>query len=625
MDWVLPGILSIIVGKHQAEVRRLFERVNGWKVWTQLHLDALVKHDLLVVARNMRKRFLIAQAVLVALATVFTVKATGFCGPVDLPYWLRALPLIALSWIAVGAYRVYEDRAVRSLPGHAVDGRSSTRIRFSNFTDEQKADEYGAHGIPFRKNAATRADPNLSVDQQNDEIATRSRLRKEFGDAGPFAPRLNATEMDDLLLAHGGFRAQKTSPFPHMTALIRESLLTAFAIFGSAVALGSYSYSMHGVNLVFPMLLGLVAYAALMVAYAGWIISVRAPLTVADGVAQATKRPITGIFHLLLQISPKITAETVKAQFGDFEGELISKSAEFVAKWENKPFAALLVLFVFGLFIPHWWTLLIAIVFAAAAAAMHTNLETVGVETLARRRVAAERLDRAVIIGLVLQFVVLGIALFAREWFGNAVASILSVVNDILHFGYRESYVAPTSGDKWDKAWDKASHYTWSGVRVIFMGIVVWLLASWASSKTTGPWTRRIVGTMAALGLLFLANQIFEIPNIAAAQIGRRASFACSEPPPAPPTMVVRRQDPSPVVAPPPVVPTPQVVYAPSSLAALPIRLPGPRATRRASRHRDTVYVANVERDCVPLADVVRCSELNASVREDIRASCGCQ
>lgn len=626
-DWLIPIVLAMLAGNRRADVQRILEDFQDATRTSGDMMAKLYQHDLTVLTRGVHKRILVVQAVLAVLAGVVVFAATGYCGPASLPWWVYLMPFAALTWLLPGAWRVHRDRFIKPFPAHLVRGRSRNRKRFDKFTSNEKTLEYAAIGLtdrqagkvqPFtqaQEDAETQ-NSTLTPEQKAEEIERRNALYLRT----PFAPRLSRAALGQALQAVGvTAHMENVSPLTHIKALVFETLPTALLIFAMAIAVGTYSYSMRGVNLVFALLLGLIAFAALVVFRVGWVLAVHGPLTGMRKATVGVAQPITAVYHMILRAAPDITDVNVRERFGELTGQFMVDAEAFVTTWEQRPLNGLTLLFVFGLLLPHWATALAALVIACTFGASQGNLVHEGIDITVKRRTAATRFDWLVTVGVLLELAVLGIALFARQWFGDTITTILVLVNDFIHIGSRESYVAAVGST----FWDAAGYKTWSVIRFLFVVILAWFIGSWAM-HTKSVWLKRILGFATAIGVIFLINNVFDVPNIDAARIGRRASFACPVPPP-PPSMIAvdpKGADKAPVVVqttPPPPAPVPEVVYPPA-----PVLPPSPRAHRR-STHGTTVYTSNVERDCTPLADAVPCSSINERAREDIRASCGCQ
>lgn len=616
MDWLLPALAALIMGRHRAEVGKAFALISAYARRAADRVGILISHNLLIAVRDLHAKFAIYEFALTVPAVLLALLAPAMCGTLDVPWWVHLLPMIALVWILLGRREVAKDAEVQPIPTHLQDMREGYQLPFARFSDQQKQFELEAAGSRFRTDLETRGDTALTPEGQDKEIALRAQLMARFHAQGAFAPLMEEAEHARQLEALGFTRAQNTSPITHMLALVTEPLAVSFTFFVSAVLIGTYSFPFHthGFYPAVASLIGVLAVLAFALACVGWYIVLRTPLEVASATTTAIAQPTTGLLHLLIRSLPEVDQTNVRAMFGDFTGQVLAEAKTAVAEWERGPMAAYFMWLLSGLIIPHVFTAFATMMIGLVTGVLIFNLTSVKVDVKARRQASAEKAYVIGTMAVVIYLVFLFVALFARTWFAGFVASVFHALNALLSFGANVHNLP----FKDMGGWDQLAFV----LKIIFFACLVYFAGSWASAKTASKWERRIGIFFVIVCAVLLVNTVGRMPLFPAAAIGRHLSLAC--PGEALPAALIDAP-----VEPPVVAVKPQPVQPPPPSAVLPpvyVPLPAQPVVRRGRRSSGETRVwANVERGCTPLPGSPLCSSLHPDDREDMRIACGCR
>lgn len=524
-DWAVdvgvPLILAYLAGTGQytEHVRQVAERLREWKNVFQARIGLLLQHDITAIARDMHGAFLKILSVIIVIATVIMLLATGFCGGwagAHVPLWFRFTPLGGFALLARGAYQVILDMEIRPIPFDLCAHRGPVGKPWAQLTADEQIRERASLGTrtdadidtpALRADADIDADPLLTQAQKDAEKAnnvvlraerdrekaSNRRLLAEIEQRTDIHPLLSNADLDAALRAIGADRAVNASPLPHFRALLTEpALLTVYLAILGVVFGSEYSFSATGVNLVFPMLIVVCAFAAFTVFHLGFAVVVLGGSSGLARLTTGTARPINTFMHAVAAIPPGITFDNAAQLVGQWTGDFMVEFKAFVEVQSRRPLNSAALALLCVMIAPQYYVAFIAIVLGIVIAVVYGNLQTEGIDITERRKVGATRFEMFAFTALAV--VLVGILLFAasRSMVIGIVIHAIAVVNSVLHIGLPEGSVGGTA--------TRVLHFLW-GLVVVGVCVLAW------RSQSVPAWARKGFGIAAiVLGAIFILN-----------------------------------------------------------------------------------------------------------------------
>ncbi len=588
VDWLAPIIGLLVAAEHREQLTRGLRRVRNWTSVQAAKLEGWMTHDLVAFFCGARARMLVAELVLLLAAIGVFFLASGYCGPVAMPIALLAL-LIPVGFTFIrGAFAVLRDWGVKPLPFHFAEGKatpSSLPIVILEVPVAPPANPPIAPIAPVAPTAPPAGAPQPLVDAYNVQMtahnaaltAHATRLAEHATLEAGYRTRVaehavavmayNAQRNDPAHEARineyeAAIRAEAPhdrSPIPHMWALIWSPVITAVSLLALALGMGYYgTFSLTGLVRFWPMVMGLLALAAFVLAGVGYKLVLGVGRSLALIFADAAGPGLTFFTRFLATGLPEITWDNVKEKIGPISLQMIRAFAEASEKVENRPIATIFLVFAVCAALPHPFTLFAMVIVGVLVKGSFGNQEAEAIDTTVQRQTDAKALDP----WLRRLGVVVLIAVALLSFFRDALVAMLGAVAGVLNPFFR---LGLPSGayPRW---------YEWI-LPVLVPIIIMYFLWEVATAKGLNERLKKTLQSLVIAMVLMLSFNLVRATTGAASamqisDVSLASALACPVPPPAPAPVVV------PATTPP--LPTGTVVAAPPAPAPAQTPVPVP-------------------------------------------------
>lgn len=522
VDKLAPIIVAIAAGEKRREIAVLFESVLA-RAKRGAGIARLLWHSwFLWITVGVRAAFLKWALLPIVLGEAVLLSAQRWCGgSFPVPWWIHLWIAAAALFIVHGLIQVGRDAIVRPVPPDLFDGRSGTPEMFVHYTPEQQAREleWAGHrsgdlveldlaiaraeiGAARRKSASPEEETRLVAREQNlvEELAASRAFERQLRGRPATQPLMSPSEFDAALAPYGPL---DRSPLSHMKAMAYELLVVAFLLLGADISLGSYAFRSGGVNLIFPLLMGVCGFAMLMLWSVAFWVAVVLPAEGVETAAVTPAKPITAVYQLVMQILPDIDKGNVEARFGRYTGQTLTKVRDQLKTWSKVSRVKVAAIYSIGLVLPHWFFAFSGLLLALVVGAVRANKELEGIDTKAERQADAVRLQKVFTSTLVAMLVLIFVLTMGREQVAGVLAWLVSALDAVLH----PIAIAPPMRGGADHAWYviKCAGVFLLGLAVINTGM------DWSKAKT--PIKPKIGAALAVFGALIVINVVFSVPR----------------------------------------------------------------------------------------------------------------
>lgn len=648
VDKLAPLIIAFAAGEMATELSALFAGFIGRAKRVQSIAKILWHSWFLFITTRIRQRLLALSIIPIVLSMVVLALAKRWCGgSFPVPWEIYLWPIAALLYVMYGLFRTWRDMPKATVPTDLLDGRVGTPESYSRYTPDQQEREFEHVGMRPRalinvELSGARVDLATARAAGNaDEItrleALEKRLTEELAARTAFERRLQSRPATQPLMSDAEFaraldpyRPLDRSPLPHLFAMAYELLIVAFLLLGADLTLGGFAFQSGGVNLTFPVLIGVCGFAVFILWAVAFWLAVIVPSEGLETAATTPAKPITAVYHLVVQILPFIDDKNVADRAGSYTGATFTKVRDHLKSFGTYFRSKMGVVYTIGLVLPHPFVALCGLLFAIVTGVTRTNKEVEGLDTKAERQADAVLLHKGFGWALIIVLTLIFVLTFGRTLVADLLMWIVLKVNSVLH---------PIALERPSEAL-RSSDYALAWVGYVLKAVVMLAVAAvlmnvgmdWTKAKTA--YKPKFGAAMAAFGAIIFANVFFSVPHLTESSTIQsiRTALMCPVPPEnsvnvattASPPVVSPAPVPAPAPAPPP---TPAFVPAPAPTQPL-----APNEVRRSRRRHESpvVYVvgAPVESLGCPEADrLPLCDEGTYRVEDfpRLRRSCLCR
>lgn len=646
VDKLAPLIIAFAAGEMATELSALFAGFIGRAKRVQSIAKILWHSWFLFITTRIRQRLLALSIIPIVLSMVVLALAKRWCGgSFPVPWEIYLWPIAALLYVMYGLFRTWRDMPEATVPTDLLDGRVGTPEMYSRYTPDQQEREFEHAGIRPRalinvELSGARADLATARAAGNADEVTRlealeKRLTEELAARTAFERRLQSRPATQPLMSDAEFaraldpyRPLDRSPLPHLFAMAYELLIVAFLLLGADLTLGWFAFRSGGVNLTFPVLIGVCGFAVFILWAVAFWLAVIVPSEGLETAATTPAKPITAVYHLVVQILPFIDDKNVADRAGSYTGATFAKVRDHLKSFGTYFRSKMGVVYTIGLVLPHPFVALAGLLFAIVTGVTRTNKEVEGLDTKAERQADAIRLHKGFGWALILLLTLIFVFTFGRLFIADLFMWIVMRASDLL----QPVLLTRPASD--------ASVWTWFkyGFAIVLLAIIAGVLWNSGGNKLKGKsWYEPRLGVaMMLLATFFFVNvffSIFNVPRFAESSTIQSIRTALMCPVPAGNGANVATTVPPPVVSPVPVptpvpAPPPTPVFVPAPAPTQPL---APNEVRRHRRRRasDGVYVAGAPVEslgCPDAANLPPCNEgvYGANVAA-LRRACLCR
>lgn len=602
LDKLVPLLVALAAGEKGRELAVLAQQLLARAKRVALIAEVIWRSWMLFVTVKIRKAFLVWSLLPTLLTAIIIASAQRWCGgPFAVPTWIYLWPLAAGFVIVRGMAQVASDAPRATVPADLFDGRLGDAEPASAYTPEELLREFNYAGHrPEQEiiNDLTRAsterlsgqamlDPNelarltAERDRFQAELDARRAFERELYRRPAMQPLQSAEQLAQALVP---YQPLDRSPLRHLKGMAYELLLVAVLLLGADLSLGTYAFQNDGVNLLFPILVGLCGFATLLLWSAAYWVGVVLPAEGFNAVTASSARPITALYHLIARILPEVEEKNVESMFGRFNGSLVASIRTQLETFGKLSRVKIAAFYTIGLVLPHFFVAFAVIVTAAVIGSARGNKEIEGLDTKKEQQDDAVRLQKVLSWGLVVVLSTIFVLTFAREAFIGLLMWIVTQIDAILH---------PLSLLRMQIDW--GGGFAARNLIALVVGLVL-LYYGLDWSKGKGTYQPKLGVALAVFGAILVANLFIRIPYLVETSTiqGVRSALACPLSEYARPS--TRVPEPEVVVA--PTAPSSTVstpVVTTSTESAAPASAPSrPRTPRRRSPHRGAtgIYIA---------------------------------
>lgn len=601
-DKIVPILVALAAGEKGRELAVLAQQLLARAKRVGLIAEVIWRSWILFVTVKIRKAFLVWSLLPTLLTAIIIASAQRWCGgPFAVPTWIYLWPFAAGFVIVRGMAQVASDAPRATVPADLFDGRLGDAAPVSAYSEDELAREFNHAGhrpereiiddltraSTARQSGQAMLDPNelarltAERDRFQAELDARRAFERELYRRPAMQPLMSAEQLAEALAP---YQPLDRSPLRHLKGMAYELLLVALLLLGADLSLGTYAFQNDGVNLLFPILVGLCGYATLLLWSAAYWVGVVLPAEGFNAVTATSARPITALYHLIARILPEVEGKNVESMFGRFNGSLVASIRTQLETFGKLSRVKIAALYTIGLVLPHFFVAFAVIVTAAVIGSARENKQIEGLDTKKEQQDDAVRLQKVLSWGLAIVLSTIFVLTFAREAFIGLLMWTVTQIDAILH---------PLSRLRMQVDWGGG----FAARNLIALAVGLALLyygLDWSKGK--GTYQPKLGAALAVFGAILVANLFIRIPYLVETSTiqGVRSALACPLSEYARPN--TRVPEPEVVVAPTApsaTVSTPVVTTSPES--ATPSSAPSrPRSSRHRSRRREQtgIYVA---------------------------------
>lgn len=574
LDLGLPVLFGALVGNNPAEVRALSASLKGLVRYGANAASMFAKMDFMVYSREVHKPIVLAWIALAVIALIDIFVTTGRCGPVATPWAAYGCAILVVVFQLPAYLTIRTHAPIRPSRLHLADGRDGIEVSWDALTDAEKDDETRLVGFNPRSDAATMADTNLTPPQRLEEVARRNHALNLLQGRSAFAPLVAEQPLADRLVEMGAPQAEEASLTSHWTTGFFGGVLSWIAFLASAVFLNMDAPIGPGVNPLYPRVIIIIAFAAVVLVVITHRLLWSLPLSAASYVGGGLAKPANGLYQLFMQGLPGVDDSNVVEKFGAIDGSGLLKLQAFDDKYVLKISASMLLVTAIGALSPSFFAFFSAVLVSAYAATMYRYQESEGIDTTQIRKDRAALLVKLLNPLMVLVLAYIFLMCSAPTLASDMLHALLVGLNGLFHLGRGLSTMATV-------------------VAFLVILAVTITVNDKRGEKSLSVWAKRFNLGVTVLLVFTLIGMTGVLPEIDADYVRRSTTLACPGTPERPSPFVR-------VFVPEPPSPTVQPAATPASDAPS-----GRRHRSRRARHvtPDAVYAGSAPRGPLPACE----------------------